>query len=67
MSSARLSFVFGFAMVWHIWWLAALGSALIAITIMVRSSIDETEYLLPAGEVEKIERSAAGDGQGPSH
>ena len=60
-----LSFVFGFAMVWHIWWLAALGMVLIAITIIVRSSDDDTEYLLPAGEVEKIETPApAGDGEG---
>ena len=58
-----LSFVFGFAMVWHIWWLAALGLVLIALTLIVRSSDDDTEYLLPAGEVEKIETPApAGDG-----
>jgi cytochrome o ubiquinol oxidase subunit 1 len=42
-------------MVWHMWWLAILGVLLIALTLIVRSSDDDTEYLLPASEVEKIE------------
>jgi len=50
-----LAFVFGFAMVWHMWWLAILGVALIALALIFRSSDDDTEYLLPASEVEKIE------------
>ena len=50
-----LAFVFGFAMVWHMWWLAILGVLLIALTLIVRSSDDDTEYLLTASEVEKIE------------
>jgi cytochrome o ubiquinol oxidase subunit 1 len=47
--------IFGFAMVWHIWWLAILGASLIALTLIVRSSDDDSEYLLSASEVEKIE------------
>jgi cytochrome o ubiquinol oxidase subunit I len=50
-----LAFVFGFAMVWHMWWLAVLSVLLIALTLIFRSSDDDTEYLLPASEVEKIE------------
>jgi cytochrome o ubiquinol oxidase subunit 1 len=50
-----LSFMLGFAMVWHIWWAAAGSLALIVATVIVRSSSDDTEYLLPGSEVEKIE------------
>lgn len=47
--------VFGFAMVWHIWWLA--GAALIGAfaALMVRVFDDDTHYLVPAAEVEAIE------------
>jgi cytochrome o ubiquinol oxidase subunit 1 len=50
-----LAFAFGFATIWHIWWLSALTLLLIAVTLIVRSSDDDTEYLLPASEVAKIE------------
>jgi cytochrome o ubiquinol oxidase subunit 1 len=50
-----LSFLLGFAVIWHIWWLAIACTALIAITLIVRSSNDDTDYLLPAAEVEAIE------------
>ena len=30
------AFVFGFAMIWHIWWLAAASLVLIAAAIIVR-------------------------------
>ena len=52
-----LSFVFGFAMVWWIWWLAILcGLAMWAVMIW-RSSDDETEYVLVAEEVERLEKA----------
>ncbi|WP_419913505.1 cytochrome o ubiquinol oxidase subunit I [Hoeflea sp.] len=48
-------FVLGFAMVWHIWWLAALCLlAAIAILIM-RASNDDDEFTITAAEVEAIE------------
>jgi cytochrome o ubiquinol oxidase subunit 1 len=50
-----LAFTLGFAMVWHIWWLA-LGSALaILVAVAVRSFEDETEYRISAAEVAAIE------------
>ena len=49
------SLAFGFAMVWHIWWLAiAAGLAMLAI-IIVRSFNDDNEYCLTAPEIERIE------------
>jgi cytochrome o ubiquinol oxidase subunit 1 len=50
-----LAFVFGFAVVWHIWWLAALcGLGILAVAIY-RASDDESDTVLPAAEVQKIE------------
>lgn len=49
------AFVFGFAMIWHIWWLAAASLVAIAAAIIVRGSDDDTEYVLTASEVQRIE------------
>jgi cytochrome o ubiquinol oxidase subunit 1 len=50
-----LAFVFGFAMVWYIWWLAVLSALGMIFTVIVRASDDDTEFVLPAAEVERIE------------
>jgi cytochrome o ubiquinol oxidase subunit 1 len=50
-----LAFVFGFAVVWYIWWLAALTAGLIAAWVAIRSSNDDTDYVLSAAEVEATE------------
>jgi cytochrome o ubiquinol oxidase subunit 1 len=52
-----LSFVFGFAMVWWIWWLAILCGLAMWATMIWRSSDDETEYVLVAEEVERLEKA----------
>jgi cytochrome o ubiquinol oxidase subunit 1 len=56
-----LAFVFGFAVVWYIWWLAVLAAGLIALWIAVRSSNDDTDYVLSAAEVEAIENRRFAD------
>jgi cytochrome o ubiquinol oxidase subunit I len=48
-------FVFGFAMVWYMWWLAVLCLAAIALAVIVRASDDDTDYVKPASEVKNIE------------
>jgi cytochrome o ubiquinol oxidase subunit 1 len=50
-----VSFVFGFAMVWYIWWLAILCLAAIAIALIIRASDDDTDYVMPASTVQAIE------------
>ena len=50
-----LSFIFGFAMVWYIWWLAAISALGMLVTVIIRSADDDTEYTVPAAEVERIE------------
>ena len=50
-----VAFAFGFAVVWHIWWLAIVCLAAIVLAIIVRASDDDDEYVMPASEVEAIE------------
>jgi cytochrome o ubiquinol oxidase subunit 1 len=50
-----LSFVLGFAMIWYIWWLAIVAGLGILIAVAVRASDDDTEFVLPAAEVQAIE------------
>ncbi|MFC0269037.1 cytochrome o ubiquinol oxidase subunit I [Kushneria aurantia] len=50
------SLIFGFAMVWHIWWLVAVGIIGMFVTFMFRIFNDDTDYYVPAAEVERIER-----------
>ncbi len=51
-----LAFLLGFAMVWHVWWLAIGCSVGILVVTIARACNDDTEYCLPAGEIAKIEQ-----------
>lgn len=52
-----LAFVFGFSMVWYIWWLAALTALSMLFTVIAKSIDDHTEYVIPAAEIERIENA----------
>ena len=52
---AALSFFFGFAYVWHIWWLAGLCVLGTVAAVIARSFNDETEFVIPASEVQADE------------
>jgi cytochrome o ubiquinol oxidase subunit I len=52
---AAFALTFGFAMIWHIWWLAIVGLLGIILTLIVRATSDETNYTLKAAEVAKLE------------
>jgi cytochrome o ubiquinol oxidase subunit I len=50
-----IALIFGFAMIWHIWWLALatfLGSIAV---VIVRSADEDTTMIIPAAEVARIE------------
>ncbi|WP_306714220.1 cytochrome o ubiquinol oxidase subunit I [Burkholderia dolosa] len=49
------SLVLGFALVWHIWWLAIAGLVGIVATLVIYSSRDNDGYYIPASTVRKIE------------
>ena len=57
MFTALFCLIIGFAMVWHIWWMAGVGLIGAIIVIVIRSLDENTEYILKASEVEKIEKS----------
>jgi cytochrome o ubiquinol oxidase subunit 1 len=52
---AALSFAAGFALIWHIWWLAAFGALGIIVCIIVRAMSDEEkhEYTIKAAQLRK--------------
>ncbi|MCY3975055.1 MAG: cytochrome o ubiquinol oxidase subunit I [Simkaniaceae bacterium] len=53
-----LSFLGGFALVWHIFWLAASCSAGVIIALIIRLHTKHVHYHLDAKEVERIEHDA---------
>ncbi|MEX3008814.1 cytochrome o ubiquinol oxidase subunit I [Hoeflea sp. TYP-13] len=50
-----MGFLLGFAMIWHIWWLAAVCLVVSVIVLIVRASNDDDEFTMAAAEVEAIE------------
>lgn len=53
---AGFAFLFGFAAIWHIPWLAAVSLLGVIASFIIRSSDEDTEYVIPAANVKKIER-----------
>lgn len=49
------AFLVGFGMIWHIWWLAALGLIGAIVGLLVRSMDTETEYCITAKELAAYE------------
>jgi cytochrome o ubiquinol oxidase subunit 1 len=54
---SAFGFVFGFAIIWHVVWLALLGLVGVIACVVIRSMDDDIEYVLSAEEVERIEAS----------
>lgn len=54
---AGFSLVIGFALVWHIWWMAIAGLVGSVIAFIIRSNDDDIDYYVPAEEVARIENA----------
>ncbi|MEO9336717.1 cytochrome o ubiquinol oxidase subunit I [Mesorhizobium sp. SB112] len=52
---ALLSVVFGFAMVWYIWWLAAVALAAMLLYAIVHTYNYDRDYYIPIDEVSSVE------------
>ena len=52
---SAFSLIFGFAMVWHIWWLSIIGLIGIVTAILIRSFNYDIDYYVKAEEIKKIE------------
>jgi cytochrome o ubiquinol oxidase subunit 1 len=50
-----LAFMFGFAIVWYIWWLTVLAALGMLFTVIARSMDDDIHYVIPAAEVKRNE------------
>jgi cytochrome o ubiquinol oxidase subunit 1 len=61
---AGVAFCFGFAVVWHIWWLAAFGILAVVTLIIIRTTTtDESEYRISAAQVAATEAARHPSGQ----
>jgi cytochrome o ubiquinol oxidase subunit I len=49
------TFIFGFSMVWYIWYMAVIGALGIMVTVILRACDDDTETTLPASQVAEME------------
>ena len=54
--TAFFTTVTGFALIWHIWWLVALGLLGAFITFVVLAWQDQSEHQIPVEEVARIDR-----------
>ncbi|MEI4951869.1 cytochrome o ubiquinol oxidase subunit I [Aeromonas caviae] len=52
---AAFSVVFGFAMIWHIWWMAIAGFIGMIVTWIIHSFNDDVDYYVQVDEIERIE------------
>jgi cytochrome o ubiquinol oxidase subunit 1 len=52
---AGFSLVFGFAMIWDIWWMAIAGFVGMIVTWIVKSFDEDVDYYVPVDEIERIE------------
>jgi cytochrome o ubiquinol oxidase subunit 1 len=55
---ASFAFAFGFAMIWHIYWLGLASLLAIIACIIIRSTADEHEYTISASELRKLDEPA---------
>jgi cytochrome o ubiquinol oxidase subunit I len=53
------SLMMGFALVWHIWWMALLGLLGVVLSIIVHSFDENRAYYVPAEDIARIERFAS--------
>lgn len=52
---AAAAFMVGFGLVWHMWWLALFGFVAVIVLLVIRLTSDDTERIIPAAEVARIE------------
>ena len=55
---ASFAFLVGFGLIWHIWWLAIIGFIGVIVSIIVKTMDEDSEYVLTAAEVKKLETAS---------
>jgi cytochrome o ubiquinol oxidase subunit 1 len=56
-----ISFVIGFAIIWHLWWLMAIALVVLLVSIIYATLREDTERTLSPSEIAIIEKQAWGD------
>lgn len=54
---AGAALVFGFAVVWHIWWLVSLSLVVLIVLLIRRLTMENTEYTITAEELAKLDKT----------
>jgi cytochrome o ubiquinol oxidase subunit 1 len=49
------AFIFGFGLIWNIWWLAILAGLGMLATVIWRACDDDVDFIIPAEEVKELE------------
>lgn len=52
---AGFAFMFGFAIVWHIWWLAVIALLAVIVSVIVRTTSDDQEVMVSVKEIAETE------------
>ncbi|MGM8900124.1 hypothetical protein ACS8FC_16045, partial [Psychrobacter sp. 1Y4] len=52
-----LTFVFGFAFIWHIWWLVIASFLAIIFFVIREANKRDIDYIVPVDEIEKSENA----------
>ena len=52
---AAFGFIACFCIIWHVWWLLAIAAVCLVVSVIYFTTEDDTEYKIPAAEVERIE------------
>ena len=55
--TAFFAVVTGFALIWHIWWMAALGAIGAFATLLAFAFRDEEEIEIPAEQIARFDRA----------
>lgn len=55
MGVAGFAALAGFAIIWHTWWLAAIGILGVIACIIIRASDDDTERVISVAEIKQVE------------
>jgi cytochrome o ubiquinol oxidase subunit 1 len=49
------AFMFGFGIIWHMWWMVVLGFLIAVVCMLIRFMDEHTDYVIPAAEIAKKE------------
>lgn len=52
---AAMALAVGFGIIWHIWWLVIFAFIAVVVLVVIRTTADDTEYVVTAKELERLD------------